>query len=59
VPVGIGIGEQHDALVAQLAELETRPDPATERGHQIGELFVLDHFADAQTLGVQHFAAQR
>ena len=39
--------------------LEVLPEPAAERGHQIGKLLVFQHLGQRRALHVQHLAAQR
>ena len=59
VAVGIGVGEDDDLAVAQPREVEVLAEAAAERGHQIGQLLVLEHLRQRRALGVQHLAAQR
>ena len=57
--VRVGVGEDDDAAVAQLRQLEALADAAAERGHEIRQLLVLEHLRERRALGVQHLAAKR
>ena len=59
VAVRVGVGEDDDLAVAQLRQLEVLAEAAADRGHQIGQLLVLEHLGQRRALGVQHLAAQR
>ena len=43
--VAVGIGQQHDALIAQLARITIRARAAAERDDQVRDLAILQHFA--------------
>ena len=59
VAVGIGVGQDDDAAVAQPRQVEALAHPAAERGDQIRELLVLEHLGERHAFGVHHLAAQR
>src|SRR5207244_2056716 len=59
VTVGVGVGQQHHPLVAHPRQIEIRADAAAQRRYQIGQLLVLEHLGQRQSLGVEHLAAQR
>ena len=59
VTVGVGIGEDDDAAVAQPCEVEVLAEPAAERGHEVRQLLVLEHLRERHPFGVHHLAAQR
>ena len=58
-PVGVRVGQDDDLAVSQPGNLEVFPEPAAERGHQIGELLVFQHLSQRRALHVEHLAAQR
>ena len=59
VAVGVGVGEDDDAAVAEPRQVEVLADAAAERGDQVRELLVLEDLRRRCALGVQHLAAQR
>ena len=58
MPIGIGIGQQDDPLVPEVGEVETRPDPATDRREQVFDLFVLEQLFQRDVFGVQDLTAE-
>ena len=47
--VDVGIGHQHDLVIAQLGEIEVVVDAGAQRGDQRLHLVVLQHLVDAWT----------
>src|ERR1039457_631298 len=59
VAVRVGVHQQKDLPVAELAEVEVRADAAPERRDDVRELAVARDLRGIRLLGVQHLAAQR
>ena len=59
IAVRVGVGQDDQLAVAQLAQIEVLAEAAAERRHEIRQLFVFEHLRERHALGVQHFAAQR
>ena len=57
--VDVGVGHQHDLVVAQLGQVEVVVDAGAERGDQRLHLVVLQHPVDARLLDVDDLAADR
>ena len=59
VAVDVGVGHQHDLVVAQLVEVELLVDAGAERGDDRLHLGVGQHLVDARLLDVEDLAADR
>ena len=59
VAVDVGVGHQHDLVVAQLVEVELLVDAGAERGDDRLDLGVGQHLVDAGLLDVEDLAADR
>ena len=59
VAVGVGVGEDDDAVVAEPREVERLAEAAAEGGHEVRELLVLEHLGEGRALHVQDLPAQR
>ena len=59
VAVDVGVGHQHDLVVAQLVEVELLVDAGAERGDDRLHLGVGEHLVDAGLLDVEDLAADR
>ena len=59
VAVDVGVGHQHDLVVAQLVEVELLVDAGAERGDDRLHLGVGQHLVDAGLLDVEDLAADR
>ncbi len=57
--VDVGVGHQHDLVIAQLREVELVVDTGAERGDDRLDFGVLQHPVDARLLDVDDLAAQR
>ena len=57
--VDVGVGHQHDLVVAQLGDVEVVVHAGAERGDQRLHLVVLQHLVDAGLLDVEDLAADR
>src|SRR5262245_35272071 len=57
--VGVGVGQDDDAAVAEPREIEILSEAASERGHEVRELLVLEHLRERHSFRVHHLAAQR
>ena len=58
-PVDIGVAEQADAVVAQLAEVERFPDAGPQGDHQRTDLVTRQHAIQAGLFDVQHLPEHR
>src|SRR5512145_1589763 len=59
VPVGIGIRKNDDFAVPQLCRVEALAHSASERGDQIGQLFILEHACQREAFGVHYLPTKR
>ena len=57
--VDVGVGHQHDLVVAQLGDVEVLMDPGAERGDDRLDLAVLQDPVDPGLLDVEDLAADR
>ena len=57
--VDVGVGHQHDLVIAQLGQVEVVVDAGAQRGDQRLHLVVLQHPVDAGLLDVDDLAADR
>ena len=56
--VDIGIGHDHDLVVARLRDIPLLAEAAADRGNEGPDLVVREHAVDPRLLDVQHLAAQ-
>ena len=57
--VHVGVGHEHDAVVAKLVDAERLAEPAAERHDQVLDLLVAEDLVGPRLLDVEDLAAQR